>query len=162
MNIFEFAMKMEQDGEAYYRELAEKSSHSGLKNILNLLANEEVKHYDVLKKLSRQETKTTMEETQILTDVKNVFVQMKEQGTSFDMKMPQAEFFVKAKEIEEKSYHFYVEKAREIESENARKLLLKIADEEKNHIFLLENLVDYLSRPGVWVENAEFHKLDEY
>jgi rubrerythrin len=162
MNIFEFAMKMEKDGEAYYRELAEKTTHTGLKNILNLLANEEVKHYEVLNKLSKQESNLKMAETHILVDAKNVFVQMKEQGSTFDLKIPQPEFYEKAREIEEKSYQFYLEKAREVEDESARKVLLKIADEEKKHIFLMENLVEYLSRPGAWVENAEFHKLDEY
>ncbi len=38
MNIYEFAMQMEKDGEAFYRNLALKVSNLVLKNILNMLA----------------------------------------------------------------------------------------------------------------------------
>ncbi len=41
-------------------------------------------------------------------------------------------------------------------------ILLKIAEDEKRHRFLLKNTVDFLSRPKTWIENAEFHHLDEY
>ena len=45
MDIYEYAMQMEKDGEAYYRDLAGKTSHQGLKSILGMLADAEVKHY---------------------------------------------------------------------------------------------------------------------
>lgn len=44
MNIFEFAMQMEKDGEAFYREIAKKTKNSGLQKIFNTLADEEVVH----------------------------------------------------------------------------------------------------------------------
>ena len=33
MNVFDFAMKMELDGKAYYQKMAEKTKLPGLKNI---------------------------------------------------------------------------------------------------------------------------------
>ena len=56
MNIYEFAMQMEKDGETFYRNLASKVSNLGLKNILNMLAEEEVKHYGIFAKLSRSQS----------------------------------------------------------------------------------------------------------
>jgi rubrerythrin len=44
MNIYEYAMKMEKDSENYYSGLANKTDDAGLKNILKMLANDEVKH----------------------------------------------------------------------------------------------------------------------
>ena len=41
MNIYDFAIQMEKDGEAYYRELGERSKQEGLKYIFTLLADEE-------------------------------------------------------------------------------------------------------------------------
>ena len=38
MDIFDFAIKMEEDGEEYYRELSTKADTIGLKKILNWLA----------------------------------------------------------------------------------------------------------------------------
>lgn len=37
MNVYEYAMKVEKDGEAYYRELASKSPNNGLKESLQCL-----------------------------------------------------------------------------------------------------------------------------
>ena len=51
MNVFEFAMKMEKDGEAFYREIAKKTNNAGLQKIFNTLADEEVVHYNTFKKL---------------------------------------------------------------------------------------------------------------
>ena len=49
-----------------------------------------------------------------------------------------------------------------VEAEAQKKLLLKLAEEEKKHMFLLENLVEFVSRPETWIENAEFNHLVEY
>lgn len=37
-----------------------------------------------------------------------------------------------------------------------------MAGEEKRHFFILENIIDFVSRPQSWLENAEFNKLEEY
>jgi rubrerythrin len=46
--------------------------------------------------------------------------------------------------------------------ETHKEIFLKLADEEKKHYFLLENIIDFVSRPQKWLENAEFYHLDEY
>jgi rubrerythrin len=76
MNIFEYAMQMEKDGENYYRQLAEKVNNKGIKTILTMLADEEVKHYNALVKIQTKES--GMAETAILADARNVFEQRKE------------------------------------------------------------------------------------
>ena len=56
MNIFEFAMKMEEDGRAFYLENAEKTSLPGLKRILTELAEDELKHYLLFKALNDEQS----------------------------------------------------------------------------------------------------------
>ena len=51
MNIYDFAIQMEKDGEAYYRELGRKSKAEGLQFIFSILADEEVRHYTILEKM---------------------------------------------------------------------------------------------------------------
>jgi rubrerythrin len=51
MDIFAFAMKMEKDGETFYRDLAQKTANQGIANIFEMLADEEVKHYRTIKSL---------------------------------------------------------------------------------------------------------------
>lgn len=159
MNIYEFAMQMEQDGENFYRDLAAKSSHSGVKRILTMLADDEVKHYNTVKEMA-QNANPDMAGTTILAGAKNVFAQM--QGTAFNLEGIQIELYRQAQEVERQSQTFYEEKADQIVDPASRALLLKIADEEKRHYFLLDHVVEFLNRPQTWIENAEFNHLEEY
>ena len=159
-NIFEYAMQMEKDGEDYYRQLAQKAGNKGMKTILTMLADEEVKHYNALEKIQTQ--KTQIAESEILTDAKNVFVQIKESGESFDFDINQAELYKKARDIEEKSRDFYKQKANEVAEEYQKELFLKLAIEEQKHYILLDNIIEFVSRPEHWLENAEFFHSEEY
>ena len=85
MDIFEYAMQMELDGEAYYRQLAQKVPNKGLKAILSMLADDEVKHYNAIEKVRIGNSQ--MATTTILTDAKNIFVQLKNTGEEFDIEI---------------------------------------------------------------------------
>ena len=159
-NIFEYAMQMEKDGEDYYRQLAQKTGNNGLRTILTMLADEEVKHYNTLEKIKTQ--KTQIAESEILTDAKNVFVQIKESDESFDFDIKQTELYKKARDIEKKSRDYYTEKANEVTEEYQKELFLKLADEEQKHYILLDNIIEFVSQPEQWLEDAEFFHLEDY
>ncbi len=162
MNILEFAMQMEKDGEAYYRELAEKAGNAGLATILNALADEEVKHYNIFNAMntgSRAEFTTST----LLTDVKNIFLEMKDKGEkTFDFEKEAKEHYLKAQELEKKSEDFYLEKMEEVDDEHQKSLLKKIAAEEHHHYNVLGNMIELVQRPDTWLEDAEWRNLDEY
>ncbi len=160
MDIFEYAMQMEKDGEAYYRQLAQQTTNKGLKTILTMLADEEVKHYNAIDKTKTGESQIT--ETTILADAKNIFVQLKDSGEGFDVEISQIDLYKKAQDIEEKSRNFYLEKANEVGQDYQKELFLKLAEEEKKHYFLLDNIIEFVSGPEHWLENAEFYHLEEY
>ncbi len=160
VDIFEYAMQMEKEGENYYRRLARQRANKGLQTILTMLANEEVKHYNAIEKIKIAEPH--MAETTILADAKNVFVQIQESGESFDFDLGQIEFYKKAQDIEERSRDFYLEKSGQVKEDYQKDLFLRLADEEKKHYFLLENIIEFVSRPETWLENAEFCHLEEY
>jgi len=159
MNIFEYAMQMEKDGEEYYRQMAGKTANKGLQAILTMLADEEVKHYKTIEKMQTQEPH--IEDATILSDVRNIFVQIKESGESFDFDIQQTELYRKARDIEKNSRDFYTEKANEVTEEYQRELFLKLADEERKHYVLLDNIIEFVSKPEYWLENAEFFHLEE-
>jgi rubrerythrin len=159
-NIFEYAMQMEKDGEDYYRQLARQTSNKGLQTILTMLADEEVKHYNALEKIKTQMTQFA--ESKIMTDAKNIFVQTKESGESFDFDINEAELYKKAQDIEKESRDFYTEKADEVTEEYQKEIFLILADEENKHYLLLDNIIEFVSRPEQWLENAEFFHLEDY
>ena len=160
VDIFKYAMQMEKDGEKYYHQLAQQTANKGLQTILITLADDEVKHYNAIKRM--QTTEVHIAETTILTGAKNVFVQIKESSESFDFDANQIVLYRKAQNIEQRSLDFYLEKANEVNEEYHRDIFLRLAEEEKKHYFLLDNIIEFVSRPKQWLENAEWYHLEEY
>lgn len=164
MNIFEFAMKMEEDGRAYYLEHAEKTNLPGLKRILTELAEDELKHFNIFKAM-RDAEKVEYEEaegTTILSTLKNVFQSLKAENKSHTFKGDVKKIWEQALEVEEKSENFYREKVRDVDDENRKRILNKIADEEHKHYVAIENVIRFLDRPREWLEDAEWSNLEDY
>jgi rubrerythrin len=162
MDIYEYAMQMEKDGEDFYREIARQSPNKGIKTIVTMLADDEVRHYNAIEKMKSDEA-SELVDTAVLTDAKNVFVQLKESGEKFTSdETNQIRLYQKALDIEKKSRDFYTQKAGEVSGANVKELFLRLAGEEQKHYVLVENIIDFLSRPETWLENAEFCHLDEY
>jgi len=159
MDIYEYAMQMEKDGEAYYRDLAGKTSHQGLKSILGMLADAEVKHYKLFEEMKQHE-KVGMTGTTILDDVKNVFMKIREEKQR-DIDLAEVALYKKAQDIEKKSRDFYLDKSGEVDPAQ-KEIFLKIADEEKRHFLILEKIIDFVSRPDYWLENPEWYHLEDY
>ena len=160
MDIYEYAMQMERDGENLYRDLADKTGNRGLKSILLLLADAEVRHYKLFQNMKKNE-KVSMTDTSILNDVKNVFVKMKEEK-SFDVDVSQIDMYRKAQGIEKMTENFYRARAQEVKDKSQAEIFLKIADEEKKHYFIIENIINFVNRPATWLENPEWYHLEDY
>lgn len=165
MDIYQFAMRMEKDGEDYYRQLARECQEPGLAKIFTLLADEEVTHYQVIERLSKQEKSPTLAESALLSNVKNIFVSMQAAKVELHIDTTKAATeYRKACDIEEMSRKFYADKAAVATDEREREIFLRLAKEEEKHLRVMESIVDFVSRrePGNWLENAEWHHLDEY
>jgi rubrerythrin len=161
MNIFEYARKMEKEKEKFYKGLAEKSPNKGLSNILNMLSVEEAGHYKVVEAMEKG-IFSVPETEGLLSRAKDVFARLDKEKDDFKFSSSQAEVYIKALGYEEKSRDFYMTKGREEKDENIKKILLALAEEEKKHYRLIENIVEFISRPASWLENAEFNHLEEY
>lgn len=160
MDILKYAMQMEKDGEAYYRQLAQQTGNKGLKSILTMLADEEVKHYKIIEKMETEKPRPAP--AKILARAKNIFAKIKKSDEGLDFVSGQIGLYRKAQDIEKKSEQFYREKANKVEEKYQKEIFLQLAEEENKHYFLLENIIQFVSRPETWVENAEFYHLDEY
>jgi rubrerythrin len=169
MDIYTFAMQMEKDGEGYYRQLEKKCNNQGLKKIFAMLADEEVKHFQVIKQLQDKNSLPKAVGSDVLKNTRNIFEEMRagklvfSQGHYVDT-TEETNAYRKARDIEEQSRTFYLEKA-EVVSDNEAKLLLRmLAAEEDKHCRIMDNIIDFVSRPepGNWLENAEWHHLEAY
>ncbi len=161
MDIFEFAMDKEKYSELYYRDLAERTQNTGLRNILTMLADEEAKHYQTVEHMKAGTPKEAAD-TPVLANAKKVFAKMRKAKEKFDFHMSEADLYGRAVKIEEESKRFYQKKAKEAKNPVHRKILQKLAQEEDKHMVLVENLRSFVSRPETYLENAEFHHFDDY
>jgi len=162
MNIFEFAMQMETDGREYYLEQAGKTAHPFLKKILLEMADDELKHYNIFKKL-RDGHDAEFEEakkTTIVSSVKNVFQTMKDEGSEFSSDKNAMNIWAQAREVEKSAEKFYREKADETDNDSAKHILNRIADEEYMHWKTIDNVISYLDKPDQFLENAEWSDLE--
>lgn len=160
MNIFEFAIQMEREGQQYYHELASKSTHKGMRDILNTLAADELKHQQVIEQI--REGSSAITETEAFDKAKNVFQQMKDFGGGIDLSGDEDSLFRKAIELEQRSVSFYLDRADQVETPEQQALFKQLAEEEKKHCHLLDCLLDFVASPKTWLEDAEFNRLDEY
>jgi rubrerythrin len=161
MKALDYAVKMEKDGEKFYRGLAAKSPDQGVKFILNGLADDEVKHAQALLELAAGAS-PAMARTGILGGAQNVFSGMAARKAVAAAGTDQAALYEQALELERKSRDYYQAQAGGAALKPARELFLRLADEEGRHMLLLENMIEFISRPKTWLENAEFNHLEEY
>ena len=160
MDIFEFAMKFEKDGESYYREIASKTGDKGLATIMNMLADEEEHHYQIVSEMKRRTP--ALPPTGILKNVKNVFEKNAGDKSYFNPDKAQVELYKHAQELEKQSEDFYKAKAGEVKEAAQKDVLMRLAEEEHRHYFILEHIIQFVSRPEHWLADREFTNLDKY
>jgi rubrerythrin len=164
MNIFEFAMKMELDGKQYYEESAAKINSPELKRILLELAGDEEKHYTIFRALrdGLPVDYAEAKKTKILSEIKNVFEDLKSQNKDFTFPDGAKDIWIHAQKIEKDSESFYREKAGEVNDQHQQNILTRIADEEQKHWITMEHVIKFLDRPNHWLEDAEWSNLEDY
>ena len=147
MDIFEFAMKMEKDGAAYYRHLAARSTNPGVTDILNRLADEEMEHLEVVKKL-KEGSPVEVPPAAALAGAANVFAEMAQEALDTDLLTSQIDLYRRAQDTEQKSQNFYTKKAGEVADAAQREILLQLAEQERQHYFLLDNIIKEMTGRG--------------
>ena len=160
MDIYKYAMQMEVDGRDFYLDMMKKTNNKGLKNILTMMADSEAKHYNVILDMQKNDKTEFSADTEVSTNVKNIFVKMKEEK-DIDVDVSRAEFYKKALKTEADARKFYLERADEEEDSHRKEIFLNLAEEERKHCVLLENMIGFVSQPADWLENPEWYHLDE-
>ncbi len=159
MDIYAYAMEMEQDGERYYREAASQAKSEGIRNILTMLADAEVRHYETFRRMKDSEA-VVVPHLGYLSGIKTIFAELSEKKEPMS-NGSQVDLYRKAQELEEKTRDFYREQSGAVPADQ-KDVLNRIANEEQKHYDILENLIIMVLRPETWLENAEWYRLEEY
>jgi len=118
----------------------------------------------VVERLRCKEAESQETGSVLLDQVKNVFVEMRERKEKVSTDISAIASYRQACTIEEDSERFYREQARLAADDHQRLILFRLGGEEAKHLRIMENILEFVSRPepGSWLENAEWHHLDEY
>jgi rubrerythrin len=162
MNIFDFAMKMEMDGKAYYEQLARQSSLAGLQTIFTRLAEDEQKHYEIFQELRRSGKVPAMKESSALTNARNVFTELLGGAVAGAASKDDLAAYRHAMKLEADSFRLYEDAAARETAADVRDLLLKIADEEHKHFNILENIYAFVDAPNQYLAWGEFSNIGEF
>lgn len=155
MNVYEYALKVEKEGEAYYRKMAQTATNPGLKKIFTMLADEEVKHYTVFKNMMKKES-IDLDTLDLITDTETIFKTLEKERANVCLEQEHIKYYKDAIAREDDAHMFYEKKANEMEKDFEKEIFLQIAQEELKHKKILEEIVHFLEEPDAWIASAEF------
>lgn len=162
MDFFEFALEMEKKTIESYRALAEQcQNNEGVKNILLMLADDHEKHIKILSDM-KNETAVEMEETDAFRKARVLFTNMQKEKDPFSCDIDQVKLYEDARDLVLQKIQLYSDVVEKMKTDEERTIVKKIAEEEKKQAVVLENIIEMVRRPLTWLEDAEFHHLDEY
>lgn len=165
MDIFDFALQMELDGEKYYRELAERVKYDDLKKVLLGLAEDEQRHYEIIK--AAQQQMKPIEGDPSLSKIQNVFVnktnKFNPDNKEFIAKLKDEQFDVYEAALvkEQESVELYKKLTADAKKPDEQNIFEKLMHEEEKHVEVIENILEMLNHVNDWVEAAEFNHRDD-
>ena len=155
MDVLQFALEMEVDGERYYSLQSEKYAATPLKVVFDSLARDEAKHADILRnRMDGKEYELKASET--LTGKKSLFDGLKDYKPLAEEKPDQAKVYHAAVEMEQRSIDLYTDLRKKAADAKTKALLDFLIGEETRHHQILEDLYCFVNRPNEWVESPEF------
>jgi rubrerythrin len=161
MNVFDCAIKMEEEARKYYEKLAAAAVVPELKNLFTMLSESEQEHHDALVELKES---TAPLKTQF-KDLQGAACHFKPLLAKNDLKdepIEESDAYMDIVNEEEKGVQFYVDLAAQTKDENTRKVLLMIAKEERKHLSIVKNIYSFVESPKTFLASAEFSNLKEY
>jgi rubrerythrin len=160
MNVFDFAMKMELQGKACYENLASKTQVAGLRNIFAGLAADEQKHFEVFRSM-KEGKEFSMTDSRMLEQAKSVFRELVGEKERIKGLHEDLDGYRLGLKIEADSVKLYEDMAKKEENPETMQLYLRIANEEKKHFNIMENICDFVMKPRYFLEWREFSNLHE-
>ena len=161
MEVLQFAINMELEGERYYHEQAVKYADSALKVVFDLLAGDEAKHADILR--SKMTGKAyTLKAQEKLTSQMGVFSGAAESSPEAGALPDQPELYKAAMQKEQQSIDLYEELRGKAADAQTEALFDFLIQEENKHFALLDAMFTLVNRPKEWVEAAEFGVREDY
>jgi len=161
MNIFDFAMKMEGDGKALYEKMAAETGVAELKTIFTLLAAAEEEHCRALDAMKKK-TPPGSAESKVLETARSVFAGLLERRSALDLLKEDPDGYRHALKFAMAGIKLYETMATKETNPATAKIFTMLAEDERKHLQILENIYDFVEAPKDYLAWGEFSNLKEF
>lgn len=161
MNIFDCALKMEVGARMNYEQLAATTGIAELKELFTLLAEAEQEHHDALEALQGT-VDPARAEFKALQEAACVFRSLVGKRDSMGELDEDTDLYQQVVKEEQDAIRFYEELAAQADNQGVSEILLKIAEEERKHLSMVENIYAFVESPKTFLAWGEFSNLKEY
>jgi len=146
----EYAIQMEQDGQKYYSEAAARTANPLGKKMFEALAADERRHEEVLREIA-QAMDVSLPQTTPKQRLVTIFASLGDElKAQLSAEADDNCVIEKAIEMEKRSIKHYATQADASPNESHRSLYARLADEERQHVEILQNTLTYLNDTGHW------------
>ncbi|HET6421167.1 MAG TPA: ferritin family protein [Geobacteraceae bacterium] len=158
MNVFDFAIKMEDDGGKFYEKLAAEADDPELKMIFSLLAEEELQHRNIFQSMKDGED-PAQADSRIMGRAKSAFQKLLDKKDMSGILRSDPDAYLHSIKTEEEYIRLYEDMANREKSPHVKELLLRIAEEERHHLKIMEHIYDFVESPRNFLAWGEFSNL---
>jgi rubrerythrin len=149
-NPLEYAIQLERDGLAFYSEAAASTENALGKKMFESLAGDEERHIEILTNIA----KLINVELDAETPKERMVTLFAELGPQIleDLGANPSDTAVveKALDTEKRAVEFYAGQAAESDDADHKLIFLRLAEEERQHVEILQNTLTYLNDTGQW------------
>lgn len=161
MGLLSQAIRQQQEGARYYSRQSEQHAQTALKEVFDLLAEDEKRHEMILQ-ATRDKLPVELKDDGTREKVALLFSDLEAQQRDIPAPVGQVDVYRAAWEMEKTSVQLYEQLFEAEENERTRALYAFLIDQERMHMNVMENLYRFVNRPNEWVESAEFGLREEY
>jgi len=160
MNVFDCAIKIEEETKTYYEGLEAEACEPEMKNLFSLLAASEDEHRESLIRL-----KESMSKDRAMLDDLEVtacsFSPLLTQRELLEETEKDPDLYLFSVRKEEQEIRFYEELAGRAVNEPTREGLLMLAEQERRHLETVEHIYAFVEEPKNYLAWGEFSNLKE-
>jgi rubrerythrin len=159
MNILECTIKMKKETQAHYGRLAEAVADGELKRLFSLLAAAEDEHIEKLIALKATMNDTSASAFKPLDESVCVFSPHIDPRHLADTLRHDPDVYRHVVHEEEETIEFFDQLKEQAENEQMKRICQVLADKEREHLTMLENIYFFVEEPRTYLEWGEFSNL---
>ena len=159
MNIIECTIKMKQETRAHYERLSEFVSEKELKRLFSLLASAEDEHIGKLVELNSSMKKSAGVAGATLDESVCVFNPHIDPQHLAEALRDDPDAYRHVVQEEEETIEFFDQLKIQAKDEEMKWVCQALADKEREHLTMLENIYFFVEEPRTYLEWGEFSNL---